>query len=61
MNKRKDTIFAMGTPSGKSAIAVIRISGQRSFDIINRVSSKMPQKANVATLNKIITNKYILL
>ena len=27
MNKRKDTIFALATPTGKSAIAVIRISG----------------------------------
>ena len=54
MNKRKDTIFAVGTPTGKSAIAVIRISGQRSFDVITKISSKIPQKANVSTLNKII-------
>ena len=55
MNKRKDTIFAVGTPTGKSAIAVIRISGQHSFDVINQISSKIPQKANLSTLNKIVT------
>ena len=38
MNKRKDTIFALATPTGKSAIAVIRISGQHAHEVISKIS-----------------------
>ena len=55
MYKSKDTIFAVSTPSGKAAIAVIRISGKDAFNIVNEISSNMPSKPNLATLNKIIS------
>ena len=59
MNKRNDTIFALATPIGKSAIAVIRISGQHAFEAINKISSNMPSKANIATLNILINDENI--
>ena len=57
MNKYKETIFALATPLGKSAIAVIRISGFNSFDIIKKLSTNMPTIPNKATLNTIILGK----
>jgi len=47
MSKYKDTIYALSTPTGKSAIAVIRISGDQSLDILKKISS----------IKKIIPNK----
>ena len=38
MSKYKDTIYALSTPTGKSAIAVIRISGNQSFNILKKIS-----------------------
>ena len=46
----KDTIFALSTPRGKSALAVFRISGLKSHKIIKKISSN----------KKIITNKTYL-
>ena len=57
MNKWKDTIFALATPTGKSAIAVIRISGSLALNVVKKISSNMPKQNNIATLNNIITNK----
>ncbi len=39
MSKYKDTIYALSTPTGKSAIAVIRISGEQSLYILKKISS----------------------
>jgi tRNA modification GTPase len=47
MSKYKDTIYALSTPTGKSAIAVIRISGEQSLGILKKISS----------IKKIIPNK----
>jgi tRNA modification GTPase len=47
MSKYKDTIYALSTPTGKSAIAVIRISGNQSLNILKKISS----------IKKIIPNK----
>ncbi|MDB4860212.1 tRNA uridine-5-carboxymethylaminomethyl(34) synthesis GTPase MnmE [Alphaproteobacteria bacterium] len=47
MSKYKDTIYALSTPTGKSAIAVIRISGDQSLNILKKISS----------IKKIIPNK----
>ncbi len=47
MFKYKDTIYALSTPTGKSAIAVIRISGDQSLGILKKISS----------IKKIIPNK----
>ena len=38
MSKYNDTIYALSTPSGKSAIAIIRISGNKSLDILKKIS-----------------------
>jgi len=32
-----DTIVALATPPGIGAIGIIRLSGNRSFEIINRI------------------------
>ena len=37
MSKYKDTIYALSTPTGKSAIAVIRISGKQSLNILKKI------------------------
>ena len=39
MSKYQDTIYALSTPTGKSAIAVIRISGDQSLNILKKISS----------------------
>ena len=36
MIKNKDTIFALGTPTGKSAIAVFRVSGKNIFKLAKK-------------------------
>jgi len=51
-----DTIFAISTPPGKSAISLIRITGIKAFSIIKTLSSNMPKKSREATLNNIKTN-----
>jgi len=38
MSKYKDTIYALSTPTGKSAIAVIRISGNQSLNTLKKIS-----------------------
>ena len=57
MNKRGDTIFAIATPTGKSAIATIRISGSLAFEIVKKISLNMPQDHSVAKVNMIISNE----
>ena len=57
MNKREDTIFALATPTGKSAIAVIRISGSEAINVVNKISLNFPKTHKLATLNTIIKNK----
>ncbi|MDC0453321.1 tRNA uridine-5-carboxymethylaminomethyl(34) synthesis GTPase MnmE [Alphaproteobacteria bacterium] len=39
MSKHKDTIYALSTPTGRSAIAVIRISGDQSLNTLKKISS----------------------
>ena len=55
MVKKQDTIYALSTPPGKSAIAVVRISGNKALDYIKKISSSMPSKPNTSVLNKLIT------
>ena len=40
-----DTICAIATGGGTSAIAVIRISGKKSFDIIKQIFDKKINKS----------------
>ena len=53
MSKNTDTIFALSTPSGKSALAVIRISGKNAFSFVNKISSNMPTVEKKVFINKI--------
>ena len=49
MAKYKDTIYALSTPPGRSAIAVIRISGDQSLNTLKKISSIktiIPNKQN---------------
>ena len=57
MNKNQDTIFALSTPPGKSAIAVLRISGHQAYEFISKISSNMPKDHSQATFNKIFDKK----
>ena len=38
MSKTKDTIYALSTPTGKSAIALIRLSGKNSLKVLKKIS-----------------------
>jgi len=57
MKKNKDTIYAVSTPLGKSAIALIRISGKKAHVSVKKISKSMPTKANHAKANKLLDNK----
>ena len=48
-----DTIVALATAPGRSAIAVIRLSGVRAFSIAARVTTPWPLPPRVATLCRI--------
>ena len=50
----KDTIFALSTPKGKSAIAVFRVSGSKSHKIIKKISSNKKIITNNMRLNYIL-------
>jgi len=50
MSKYNDTIYALSTPTGKSAIGIIRISGKNSIKILKKITN----------IKKIIPNKTIL-
>ena len=55
MQTEKKTIYALSTPHGKSAIALIRVSGESSFSCIDSISKNMPKKPNIATFNELLT------
>ena len=43
MGRETDTIFALATPPGKSAIAVIRISGDQAAGVPDALAAKCPR------------------
>jgi len=57
MNKKAKTIFALSTVRGKSALALIRISGPHSYELIKKISTNMPKNPNMATFNEIKSEK----
>ncbi|MDC0057078.1 tRNA uridine-5-carboxymethylaminomethyl(34) synthesis GTPase MnmE [Alphaproteobacteria bacterium] len=61
MVKFKETIFALSTPPGKAAVALIRISGPLSYGCIKKFSSNMPIKPNASTYNEIRTKDGLLI
>ena len=53
MSKYKDTIYALSTPQGKSAIAVIRVSGKKALNVIKKITKIkkiIPKKTNLLFL-----------
>ena len=38
--EKKDTIFALSTPYGRSAVAMIRLSGPNSLNIAKTITKK---------------------
>ena len=53
----KDTIYALATPSGKSALAVIRISGNNCKKILSEVSYIKKHTPNKKIISKIYSDK----
>lgn len=49
MQLRSDTIVALSTAPGRSAIAVVRLSGPEAHSLGDRLSSRWPDQARVAT------------
>ena len=54
---QNDTIFALSTPPGKSAVALFRFSGPNSYELVKKFSSNMPAKSHIAKYNKIKDNE----
>ncbi|PPR45035.1 MAG: tRNA modification GTPase MnmE [Alphaproteobacteria bacterium MarineAlpha5_Bin8] len=50
----QDTIYAVSTAPGKSAISVVRVSGKKAYESVKKISKSMPKKPNHSKLNKII-------
>ena len=53
MSKYTDTIYALSTPQGKSAIAIIRVSGKKVIKIFKQITKKSkitPNKTNLVFL-----------
>ena len=57
MFKEKKPIFALSTPVGKSAIAIFRLSGNKSQKIVKKISSNKNWKTNKAKLNYIFDDQ----
>ena len=49
----KDTIFALSTVPGLSAISIFRISGPNAFSVLKMITSGEKPKSRFATLKKI--------
>ena len=56
MDKKQKTIFALSTPPGKSAIGVIRLSGDDCYNTIKSISTNMPKKQNISSYNNILSS-----
>lgn len=50
----KNTIYALSSAQGKSAIAIIRVSGPFAYKAVKSISTNMPKKTNQASLNNIV-------
>jgi|SRR5579871_1715448 len=48
-----DTIFALATPPGRGAIAIVRVSGARTRDVIEAATGRPPPPPRVASLRRI--------
>ena len=48
------TIYALSSGPGISGVAVIRISGEKTKDVIKQITGRKLPKPRMASLNKII-------
>lgn len=50
----QDTIFALATPPGRSGVAVLRLSGPRAIDVVERLAGRsfQPRQATLAALKE---------
>lgn len=55
-----DTIVARATPAGRGALAVIRMSGDRAFDIARKHVKSWPPNPRVAQLTTIVSEDRVL-
>ena len=55
-----DTIAAIATPIGTGGVGVIRISGDKSFEIIDKIYSKHNLKAGVISHGQILDGEKII-
>ena len=60
MSNYHDTIFALSTPYGKSAIALIRLSGKNSLKILKKISSTKTTKPKELKLTYLKFNNIII-
>jgi len=60
MPKYNDTIYALSTPTGKSAIAIIRVSGKNSQKILKKISSLKKITPNKTKLTLLSFNKVLI-
>ena len=51
-----DTIVAIATAAGRGALAVVRLSGPRSYEIARRHVKKWPHDSRIATLTELHDN-----
>ena len=58
MKDQADTICALSTPAGRSGLAVVRMSGKRSYDIYKKIflskKRQEPPPARLAQLGRIV-------
>ena len=55
--EKKETIFALSTPYGRSAIAVIRLSGSNSLNVAKKLTKKKNFSNRAATYVSFFDNK----
>ena len=60
MSKYNDTVYALSTSTGKSAIDVIRISGERSLEVLKKISSVKKFTPNTTKLSLLKYKKQII-
>lgn len=53
------TIVALSTPVGRSAIAVVRMSGEDSIEIASKFFSPMPKAPNVVKVGNLVTPHFV--
>ena len=54
-----NTIVALSTARGKSAIAVVRMSGDGALDVAKKVFSPMPEQPNFLKVGNLQTANFV--